>query len=655
MADKNVNIILSATDATHQAFQSVTANLSNLAKTAAGTALGIAGFNGISALFSGITANVFGMNQSLDATRRSGISMLDSIRSGATGTEAAFAGSAKQVENWGRQLREIREREQTGLDTYADQTKRLNDELADLMAGKNIQTLARDQHEVLSDLAQSHADKLSGIQDRINEEKAKGIYVDGILYAQGNKKKLDALQDELDKENTHYNEQVARRKRDNDQALAALKESNDKRIAEVQRSLDQQREAETRFTRDIKEAYADLAAAKNLAVSAGGSGGGLAAGTGAVITYREELQKLKTSSKDVFDQFNVFFKEEGIRSPFNIADIQRAGTQLIQFSGGSLKNMQQIVQMAESLASSPAVADYSGPQKMDLAIRALSEAYNGQFTSLQRIFNISGTAFESLHKGTFTTTEFTNKLNNSLEQTGINYKLVDQYAHTLDGSWGNLVETGRLLATTIMDPAYHWLTERLIEINTWVSANQTTINAWANTLRDRVANFFKNDVQPALDRFIAWFQSPQAKKDMDSWIGNLRTFGDAAMAVAGAIKGIADNWGKINSGASGFINGMNTLVQGGAREARGAFGLDFISSLFGKRALGGPVTGGVPYLVGEHGPELVIPSQSGTVIPHDTTMGMLNKGGASVHIENFHSYNQADINAFAERLSWRLT
>jgi hypothetical protein len=188
MADKNVNIILSATDATHQAFQSVTANLSNLAKTAAGTALGIAGFNGISALFSGITTNVFGMNQSLDATRRSGISMLDAIRSGATGTQAAFAGSAKQVENWGRQLREIREREQSGLDTFVDQTKRLNSELADLMAGKNIQTLARDQNEVLADMAQGHADKLTTIQDRINEEKAKGVYVDGILYAQGNQK-----------------------------------------------------------------------------------------------------------------------------------------------------------------------------------------------------------------------------------------------------------------------------------------------------------------------------------------------------------------------------------------------------------------------------------------------------------------------------------
>ncbi len=37
---------------------------------------------------------------------------------------------------------------------------------------------------------------------------------------------------------------------------------------------------------------------------------------------------------------------------------------------------------------------------------------------------------------------------------------------------------------------------------------------------------------------------------------------------------------------------------------------------FEKRATGGPVTAGTPYLVGEKGPEIVVPGQSGTVIPN---------------------------------------
>jgi hypothetical protein len=39
------------------------------------------------------------------------------------------------------------------------------------------------------------------------------------------------------------------------------------------------------------------------------------------------------------------------------------------------------------------------------------------------------------------------------------------------------------------------------------------------------------------------------------------------------------------------------------------------------RAAGGPVTGGMPYIVGERGPELFMPGRSGTVIPNDALGG----------------------------------
>jgi hypothetical protein len=34
------------------------------------------------------------------------------------------------------------------------------------------------------------------------------------------------------------------------------------------------------------------------------------------------------------------------------------------------------------------------------------------------------------------------------------------------------------------------------------------------------------------------------------------------------------------------------------------------------RAMGGPVSAGVPYIVGENGLELFVPTQSGTIIPN---------------------------------------
>jgi len=43
----------------------------------------------------------------------------------------------------------------------------------------------------------------------------------------------------------------------------------------------------------------------------------------------------------------------------------------------------------------------------------------------------------------------------------------------------------------------------------------------------------------------------------------------------------------------------------------------------GKRASGGPVAAGKPYLVGELGPELIVPANDGMVIPNGPTMGLL--------------------------------
>lgn len=47
----------------------------------------------------------------------------------------------------------------------------------------------------------------------------------------------------------------------------------------------------------------------------------------------------------------------------------------------------------------------------------------------------------------------------------------------------------------------------------------------------------------------------------------------------------------------------------------------WFSSFGGARAMGGPVAGGRPYLVGERGPELMVPNGSGTVVPNSSLGG----------------------------------
>lgn len=76
----------------------------------------------------------------------------------------------------------------------------------------------------------------------------------------------------------------------------------------------------------------------------------------------------------------------------------------------------------------------------------------------------------------------------------------------------------------------------------------------------------------------------------------------------------------------------------------GLFGGGGVAGLLaGARAAGGPVTGGRPYLVGENGPEVMVPGRSGMVIPNSALRKAPTGGGApSVVIYNNPTY-QAGI------------
>ena len=76
----------------------------------------------------------------------------------------------------------------------------------------------------------------------------------------------------------------------------------------------------------------------------------------------------------------------------------------------------------------------------------------------------------------------------------------------------------------------------------------------------------------------------------------IKAVGDALGAL-GKIAGFA---GKVGGGiVNGFVHGIGSVL-----------------TLGGLRANGGPAQAGTPYIVGEQGPELFVPSQSGTVVPN---------------------------------------
>jgi phage-related minor tail protein len=63
------------------------------------------------------------------------------------------------------------------------------------------------------------------------------------------------------------------------------------------------------------------------------------------------------------------------------------------------------------------------------------------------------------------------------------------------------------------------------------------------------------------------------------------------------------------------------------------------------KATGGPVSAGSPYMVGERGPELFMPSGSGTIIPNNQMSNM----GATTNVTNNY-INAIDVKSFEDRL-----
>jgi hypothetical protein len=95
------------------------------------------------------------------------------------------------------------------------------------------------------------------------------------------------------------------------------------------------------------------------------------------------------------------------------------------------------------------------------------------------------------------------------------------------------------------------------------------------------------------------------------------SFGQAA---SGALDTISNKL--LDMAANQLIAGLFGAALGGGGGYFGNSGYTNLLSFGGPRAMGGPVKGGTPYLVGEKGPELFVPSASGQIVSNQNMQGM---------------------------------
>jgi hypothetical protein len=81
-----------------------------------------------------------------------------------------------------------------------------------------------------------------------------------------------------------------------------------------------------------------------------------------------------------------------------------------------------------------------------------------------------------------------------------------------------------------------------------------------------------------------------------------------------------------------------------------------IKGAFGFRAMGGPVSGGSPYVVGEQGPELFVPHASGTIVPNNKMGGGSGSGigGVTVNYNIAAGVSRAELAPILEQERRRL-
>ena len=137
------------------------------------------------------------------------------------------------------------------------------------------------------------------------------------------------------------------------------------------------------------------------------------------------------------------------------------------------------------------------------------------------------------------------------------------------------------------------------------------------------------------------------KQQVDAATQLKQLYADIGMSikdgVVGAIQGAIDGTKSLQEVATNLLNSIaNKLLDVavnfalfGAMSGTGTGG-GLLGSLFKKRASGGSVTAGQPYLVGERGPELFMPGRSGGIAPTGSFGGVGNvvvnvdAGGSSV-------------------------
>ena len=177
------------------------------------------------------------------------------------------------------------------------------------------------------------------------------------------------------------------------------------------------------------------------------------------------------------------------------------------------------------------------------------------------------------------------------------------------------------------------LTSEAIDFQKLLEANGKAFESFVSTINDSVANIQISGLASIGEALGAAFTGGNLQTVFQSFANviaqGLEAIGKQLIVVSGVAKLAKDALATL------FTNPGAALAAGIALVAVSTALRQSLNQGVQARALGGPVSGGQPYLVGERGPELFVPSVSGGIVPNNQVGSMMGgramqSGGSSV-------------------------
>jgi hypothetical protein len=200
--------------------------------------------------------------------------------------------------------------------------------------------------------------------------------------------------------------------------------------------------------------------------------------------------------------------------------------------------------------------------------------------------------------------------------------LTDSFTEKLKNSFKKLKE--------VKVPLRINLSEEAIDFQKLLEANGKAFESFVQTINDSIANIQVTGLASIGEAIGTALTGGDLQSVFQSFANviaqGLESIGKQLIVVSGVAKLAKDALATL------FTNPGAALAAGIALVAVSTALRQSLNKGVQARALGGPVSGGQPYLVGERGPELFVPSVSGGIVPNNqvgSMMGGRGNGGGS--------------------------